>query len=274
MFARQRTNVVTADRNQCPLLAANLLDPCRAGRLAVQYGSWIGPPRLGEHQLRAGQKVVTRVRVVVADDDLLLREGLASLLERSGFEVVGQAGDGNQLVALVREATPDLVVADIRMPPTHTTEGLDAARVIREEFPDIAIMVLSAHVDVEHAMELLASGRSIGYLLKNRVTDVADFVDTLERIANGASVVDPALVSELVSARRRDDPLAALSAREREVLALMAEGRSNAGIAHRLWVTEGTVEKHVRSILTKLNLPETGDDHRRVLAVITFLEAR
>jgi DNA-binding NarL/FixJ family response regulator len=224
--------------------------------------------------IRAGQKVVTRVRVVVADDDLLLREGLASLLDRSGFEVVGQAGDGNQLVTLVREVTPDLVVADIRMPPTHTTEGLDAARLIREEFPDMAIMVLSAHVDVEHAMELLASGRSIGYLLKNRVTDVADFVDTLERIANGASVVDPALVSELVSAQRRDDPLAALSAREREVLALMAEGRSNAGIAHRLWVTEGTVEKHVRSILIKLNLAETGDDHRRVLAVITFLEAR
>jgi DNA-binding NarL/FixJ family response regulator len=217
--------------------------------------------------------VVTGVRVVVADDDLLLREGLASLLVRSGFDVVGQAGDGGRLLALVRECTPELVVADIRMPPTHTTEGLDAARVIREEFPDIAILVLSAHVEVEHAMELLSSGHSIGYLLKSRVTDVADFVETLERIAKGASVVDPALVSELVSVRRRDDPLGALSVREREVLALMAEGRSNAGIAHRLWVTEGTVEKHVRSILTKLDLPETGDDHRRVLAVITFLEA-
>ncbi|MDT5045093.1 MAG: hypothetical protein QOG75_946 [Mycobacterium sp.] len=214
------------------------------------------------------------MRVVVADDDLLLREGLASLLDRSGFDVVGQAADGAQLLALVREKAPELVVADIRMPPTHTTEGLDAARVIREEFPDIAILVLSAHVEVEHAMELLASGHSIGYLLKSRVTDVADFVDTLERIAKGASVVDPALVSELVSARRRDDPLATLSTREREVLELMAEGRSNAGIAHRLWVTEGTVEKHVRSILTKLNLAEAGDDHRRVLAVITFLEAR
>jgi len=217
--------------------------------------------------------VVTGVRVVVADDDLLLREGLASLLVRSGFDVVGQAGDGGRLLALVRECTPELVVADIRMPPTHTTEGLDAARVIREEFPDIAILVLSAHVEVEHAVELLGSGHSIGYLLKSRVTDVADFVETLERIAKGASVVDPALVSELVSVRRRDDPLGALSVREREVLALMAEGRSNAGIAHRLWVTEGTVEKHVRSILTKLDLPETGDDHRRVLAVITFLEA-
>jgi len=273
MFARRRTTAVTADRNQCPLLAANFLDPCCADRpVGAPWG--IGrPPRSQEHELRAGQKVVTRVRVVVADDDLLLREGLASLLDRSGFEVVGQAGDGAQLLAMVRDTKPDLVVADIRMPPTHTTEGLDAARVIREEFPDVAIMVLSAHVDVEHAMELLASGRGIGYLLKNRVTDVADFVDTLERIANGASVVDPALVSELVSTRRRDDPLAALSAREREVLAQMAEGRSNAGIAQRLWVTEGTVEKHVRSILTKLGLAETDDDHRRVLAVITFLES-
>jgi DNA-binding NarL/FixJ family response regulator len=166
------------------------------------------------------------------------------------------------------------VVTDIRMPPTHTTEGLDAARVIREELPATGILVLSAHVDVEHSMELLASGHNIGYLLKSRVTDVADFVDTLERIAKGASVVDPALVAELVSARRRDDPLAALSEREREVLGLMAEGRSNAGIAHRIWVTEGTVEKHVRRILSKLNLPETGDDHRRVLAVVAFLESR
>jgi DNA-binding NarL/FixJ family response regulator len=214
------------------------------------------------------------VRVILADDDVLLREGLASLLTRSGFDVVGQAGTGVQLLALVRDMTPELVVVDIRMPPTHSTEGLDAARAIRNEFPDIAILVLSAHTDVDHAMELLAGGRSIGYLLKTRVTDVDEFVGTLRRIANGASVVDPAVVQELVSARRRNDPLAALSAREREVLALMAEGRSNAGIGHQLWVTEGTVEKHVRSILTKLNLPETGDDHRRVLAVITFLEAR
>jgi len=216
----------------------------------------------------------SRVRVVVAEDDVLLREGLASVLDRSGFEVVGQAGDGVQLLALVRETKPELVVTDIRMPPTNTTEGLDAARVIREELPTTGILVLSAHVDVEHAVELLASGRSIGYLLKSRVTDVADFIDTLQRIAKGASVVDPVLVSELVSARRRDDPLGALSEREREVLALMAEGRSNAGIAHQLWVTEGTVEKHVRSILMKLHLAETADDHRRVLAVITFLDAR
>jgi DNA-binding NarL/FixJ family response regulator len=201
------------------------------------------------------------LRVVLAEDDVLLREGLASLLERSGFVVVGQAGGGAQLLGLVRQEVPELVVVDIRMPPTHTTEGLEAARVIRQEFPGTGIVVLSAHAEVEHAMELLASGRGIGYLLKSRVTDVAEFVETLERIAKGASVVDPALVSELVSARR-------------EVLALMAEGRSNAGIGRRLWVTEGTVEKHVRSILAKLCLSETGDDHRRVLAVVRFLEAR
>ncbi|MFV8171078.1 response regulator transcription factor [Mycolicibacterium peregrinum] len=218
--------------------------------------------------------MTSALRVVVADDDVLLREGLTSLLDRSGFAVVGQAADATELLALVRDQAPQLAVVDIRMPPTHTTEGLDAAKVIRAEFPDTGILVLSAHVDLEHATELLASGHGIGYLLKTRVTDVNDFVETLERIAKGASVVDPALVSELVSARRRDDPLAALSTREREVLMLMAEGRSNAGIARRLWVTEGTVEKHVRSILTKLNLPETGDDHRRVRAVITYLEAR
>jgi serine/threonine-protein kinase PknK len=213
------------------------------------------------------------VRVVVAEDDVLLREGLTSLLDRSGFDVVGQAGDGAQLLAAVRDRTPQLVVADIRMPPTHTTEGLDAARTIREEWPDIAIVVLSAYVDVVHATELLASGHRIGYLLKSRVTDVDDFIDTVERIAKGASVIDPALVAELVSVRRREDPLARLTNREREVLALMAEGLSNAGIAHRMWVAEGTVQKHVRSILAKLNLPETGDDHRRVQAVIAFLDA-
>jgi DNA-binding NarL/FixJ family response regulator len=214
------------------------------------------------------------LRVALADDDVLLREGLASLFERSGFAVVGQAGDGQQLVALVRETLPDLVVADIRMPPTCTTEGLQAAMEIRAERPATAILLLSAYVDVEHAMELLASGRAIGYLLKRRVTNVEDFLDTVHRIAEGASVVDPALVQELVSARRRDDPLAVLSTREVEVLTLMAEGRSNSGIAKRLWVTEGTVEKHVRSILTKLRLPEAEDDHRRVMAVLTFLEAR
>ena len=214
------------------------------------------------------------LRVVLAEDDVLLREGLASLLQRSGLQVVGQAGDGERLLALVGETAPDLVVVDIRMPPTRTTEGLQAAQVIRRQWPQTAILVLSAHVEVEHAMELLASGRGIGYLLKSRATDVAEFLQTLDRVARGGSVVDPALVAELVTARRRSDPLAALSAREHEVLALMAEGRSNAGIARRLWVTEGTVEKHVRSILAKLTLPEADDDHRRVLAVLTFLEAR
>src|SRR5580704_8157835 len=181
-------------------------------------------------------------RVVLADDDVLLREELASI--------------------------------DIRMPPAHATEGLQAARVIREELPGTAIIVLSAHVEVDEAMELLAGGQGLGYLLKSRVTDVAEFIETVERITAGASVVDPSLVQELVRARRRRDPLDVLSPREREVLALMAEGASNAGIAHRIYVTEGTVEKHVRSILTKLDLPESEAEHRRVLAVLRFLDAR
>jgi DNA-binding NarL/FixJ family response regulator len=214
------------------------------------------------------------LRVVLAEDDVLLREGLASLLDRAGFQVVGQAGDPTQLLTLVGAHTPELVVVDIRMPPTHTTEGLEAAQQIRQLHPQTAILVLSAHVEVDHAMALLASGQRIGYLLKSRVTDVEEFLDTLHRVARGGSVVDPALVAELVAARRRDDPLGVLSEREREVLALMAEGRSNAGIARRLWVTEGTVEKHVRSILTKLTLPEAEDDHRRVLAVLTYLDSR
>jgi DNA-binding NarL/FixJ family response regulator len=214
------------------------------------------------------------IRIALADDDVLLREGLASLLERSGFDVVGQAGDAPQLMALIREHEPDLAIVDIRMPPAHATEGLEAARAIREEFPDAGILVLSAHVEVEQAMELLATGQRVGYLLKSRVTDVTEFLETLERIVQGGAVVDPALVQELVTARRRDDPLEDLTPREREVLGLMAEGRSNAGIAHQLWITEGTVEKHVHSILSRLRLPETEDDHRRVLAVITFLEAR
>jgi DNA-binding NarL/FixJ family response regulator len=216
----------------------------------------------------------SRTRVVLAEDEVLLREGVASLLERSGFDIVGQCGEPSELLALVREHRPELAIIDIRMPPSHTREGLDAARVIREEMPEIAILVLSAHVEVEQATDLLASGERSGYLLKTRVTDVDEFIDTLARIVRGGSVVDPALVQELVAARRVDDPLDELTPREREVLSLMAEGRSNAGIARQLWVTEGTVEKHVHSILMKLPLPETEDDHRRVLAVITFLEAR
>jgi DNA-binding NarL/FixJ family response regulator len=196
------------------------------------------------------------------------------LLDRSGFDVVGQAGNGTELLALVRSVRPELAIIDIRMPPTQATEGLQAARVIREELPDTAIIVLSAHVEVDEAMELLAGGQRVGYLLKSRVTDVADFIETVERITAGASVVDPSLVQELVRARRRRDPLDVLSPREREVLALMAEGASNAGIARRIYITEGTVEKHVRSILTKLDLPESDTEHRRVLAVLRFLDAR
>lgn len=229
--------------------------------------------RAGDEPSRNGP-ARTILRVVLAEDDVLFREGLASLLQGADCAVVGQTADAVQLLDVVRAARPDLVVTDIRMPPGQATDGLDAARTIRQEFPGIGILVLSAYAEVDRALELLESGHGVGYLLKSRVSDVRDFLEAMHRIARGGSVVDPALVRELVSARRREDPLALLSAREREVLELMAEGRSNAGIARRLWVTEGTVEKHVRSILAKLNLPETDDDHRRVRAVITFLEAR
>jgi serine/threonine-protein kinase PknK len=212
-------------------------------------------------------------RVVIADDDFLVREGVASLLQRAGFEIVGQAGDADRLLALVRRLNPDLAIVDIRMPPTHSTEGLEAARTIRAELPEVAILVLSAYVDVNHAMELLASGNRLGYLLKRRVTAIDEFVDTLRRLLNGGSVLDSALISELISARRANDPLQELSHRELEVLELMAEGRSNGGIARQLWLSERTVEKHVHSILGKLRLPDTTDDHRRVLAVVTFLKA-
>jgi DNA-binding NarL/FixJ family response regulator len=213
-------------------------------------------------------------RVVLADDDVLLREGLASLLARSGFEVVGQAADSVELISLIRHHEPELAIVDVRMPPGHSTEGLEAARTIHAEFPDTATLILSAHVEVDEAMELLSRGKGVGYLLKSRVTDVEDFIENVERVARGESVVDPGLVQELVKSRRRDDPLDRISPREHDVLALMAQGYSNAGIARRLFVTEGTVEKHVHSLLPKLRLPETGDDHRRVLAVLTFLEQR
>ena len=202
-----------------------------------------------------------------------MREGLASLLEQGGYEVVGQAGDGLEVMHLVRARRPDLAVLDIRMPPAYGTEGLEAARSIREEFPEIAILVLSAHVEVEHAMTLLASGRGSGYLLKSRIAELDEFLDAVARVIRGGSVVDPVLVQELVAARGADDPLENLTRREREVLAVMAEGRSNAGIARRLSITEGTVEKHVTNIMMKLQIPETGDDHRRVLAAIRYLDA-
>jgi DNA-binding NarL/FixJ family response regulator len=213
------------------------------------------------------------VRVVLAEDNVLLREGVAGLLERAGFEVAGQAGDADGLIALVRAQRPDLVVVDIRMPPGHSTEGLSAAMTIRKEFPQIGIMVLSAFVHAEHAVELLSSGQGIGYLLKDRVEDVTEFVASLQRVADGGVVIDPALVQELVRARQDHDPFDMLSAREREVLALMAEGRSNAGIARQIWVAESTVEKHVHSILGKLDLPDSADDHRRVLAVVAYLSS-
>jgi len=213
-------------------------------------------------------------RVVVAEDDVLLREGIASLLDGAGFDVVGQAGDAAGLDGVVREQRPDLAIVDIRMPPTQTWEGLDAARSIRAEFPNVGILLLSAHVEIETAIDLLEGGQGVGYLLKSRVLQVADLVDALERISRGGSVIDPALVQELVVKRNRDDPLAVLTSREREVLELMAEGQSNLGIAGKLFITEGAVEKHVRSILAKLRLPANQDAHRRVLAVLMFLAAR
>jgi DNA-binding NarL/FixJ family response regulator len=213
------------------------------------------------------------VRVALADDNVLLREGVARLLERAGFEITGQAGDAAGLIDLVQARRPDLVVVDIRMPPGHSTEGLGAAKTIREEFPETGIMVLSAFVHTEHAVQLLSSGKGIGYLLKDRVEDVGEFVQALQRVADGGSVIDPALVQDLVRTRRDQGPFDTLSAREREVLALMAEGRTNAGIARQLWLAESTVEKHVHSILGKLDLPDSADDHRRVLAVLAYLSS-
>jgi serine/threonine-protein kinase PknK len=215
-----------------------------------------------------------RGRVVLADDDVLLREGIASLLHGAGYDVVGQAGDPASLTSLVRELSPDLAVIDIRMPPRHASEGIDVARAIRNELPSVGILLLSAHVELETAIDLLDGGESIGYLLKYRVMKSADVIDALDRIAAGGSVMDPALVRELFARKTRNDPLGELTARELEVLALVAEGRSNSGIAHRLCVSEGAVEKHVRSILAKLQLPESDEDHRRVLAVLKFLDAR
>jgi DNA-binding NarL/FixJ family response regulator len=212
--------------------------------------------------------------VVVADDDILVREGVSSILAAAGYDVVGQAGGVEALRTIVEQQSPDLAVIDIRMPPTQSWEGLDAARSIRAEFPRVGILLLSAHVEVETAIDLLERGERIGYLLKSTVLRVDDLLEALERIAGGGSVVDPALVSELFARRLRDDPLAELTPREREVLGLMAEGLSNAGIAARLVVTEGAVEKHVRSILAKLHLPASEDGHRRVLAVLAYLDAR
>jgi serine/threonine-protein kinase PknK len=213
-------------------------------------------------------------RAALADDDVLLREGVARILEQAGFEIVGQTGTSADLIELVERESPELCVIDIRMPPTHKNEGLEAARLIRQRHPETAIVILSAHVQVEPAAELLATGGRTAYLLKSRVTDVDEFVSTLSQVVAGASIVDPSLVQELIEMKRLDDPLDALSPRERDVLTAMAEGRSNTGIAQSLFISEGTLEKHIHSIFMKLRLPDTELDHRRVLAVIRYLKSR
>jgi len=214
------------------------------------------------------------MRVAVADDSALFREGLARLLEGSGFEVVGRAADGGQLLALVEAHRPDIVITDIRMPPDHATEGLVAAAQIRERHPDVAVLLLSQYVETTHALRLLENGAGrIGYLLKDRVSDVRDFTDAVRRVAAGGSAIDPEVVSQLLVRRRRRDLVSDLSDREREVLNLMAEGRSNVAIGASLHLSEKTVEGHVRSIFSKLNLEPAAEDHRRVLAVLTYLKA-
>jgi DNA-binding NarL/FixJ family response regulator len=214
------------------------------------------------------------VRVVIAEDSVLLREGLARLLEDAGFDVVAQTGSAQDLMLKVRSYSPEVVIVDIRMPPTHTDEGLRAAQEIREAHPEVGVLVLSQYVEPGYALDLLAeSAEGVGYLLKDRVSDVADFAAAVRRVGEGGSALDPAIVSQLVGRRRREDPIDTLTAREREVLELMAEGRSNSGIAERLVVTERAVEKHVTSIFGKLRLPPASEDHRRVLAVLAFLRA-
>jgi len=212
------------------------------------------------------------VRVVLAEDSVLLREGVARLLEDAGFEVVGQVDNPDDLLRRIGFSKPDVAIVDIRMPPTHTDEGLQAAKQIRQRFPRVGVLVLSQYVEPGYAMELLSeSSEGVGYLLKDRVSDVEEFAGAVRRVAQGGSALDPAVVAQLVGKKRADDPLDELTAREREVLGLMAEGRSNAGIADRLVVTERAVEKHVTSIFQKLGLPQAAEDHRRVLAVLTYL---
>jgi DNA-binding NarL/FixJ family response regulator len=214
------------------------------------------------------------VRVVVAEDSVLLREGLGRLLADGGFEVVASVGDGPSLVDAVDALRPDLCIVDVRMPPTHTDEGLRAAVEVRRRAPATAILVLSQYVEERYAADLIqGSAQGIGYLLKERVADVGEFLDAVRRVGRGGAALDPEVVAQLLGRRRRSDPLAELTAREREVLGLMAEGRSNAAIAERLVVTEGAVEKHVSSIFAKLRLPTTTADHRRVLAVLAYLRA-
>ena len=214
------------------------------------------------------------MRVVVADDSVLLREGVVRLLEENGFEVVGQAGDADDLIRKVKAHKPDVAVVDIRMPPTNTDDGLRAALEIRAELPDTGVLVLSQYVEEGYALDLVGdSAGGVGYLLKDRVADVERFVDSVRRVADGGSALDPEVVSQLLGRARRDDPLAELTPREREVLELMAEGRSNNAIAEHMVVTERAVEKHVTSIFGKLGLAPAPEDHRRVLAVLAFLRA-
>jgi DNA-binding NarL/FixJ family response regulator len=211
---------------------------------------------------------------VLADDSVLLREGIARLLVDAGFEVVGQVDNADDLVRRVGFSKPEVAIVDIRMPPTHTDEGLRAAAQIRERHPGTGVLVLSQYIEEGYAMDLLAEGAAgIGYLLKDRVADLDRFVDAVRRVGEGGSALDPEVVARLLGRRRREDPLGELSPREREVLGLMAEGRSNHAIAAALVVTERAVEKHVTSIFSKLDLPPTADDHRRVLAVLRYLEA-
>jgi serine/threonine-protein kinase len=214
------------------------------------------------------------MHVVVADDSVLFREGLARLLESSGMEVTGRAGDAAELLVIVDTKQPDIVITDIRMPPTHTTEGLVAAARIRERYPQVAVLLLSHYVETTHALRLLERGAArIGYLLKDRVSDVREFTDAVRRVAGGGSAIDPEVVSQLLVRRRRRDLVGELSERERDVLHLMAEGRSNTAIGATLHLSEKTVEGHVRSIFSKLALEPTVEDHRRVLAVLTYLKA-
>ncbi len=212
------------------------------------------------------------MRVVLADDSVLLREGIARLLADAGFDVVGQSANAEDLMLKVRSYSPDVAIVDIRMPPTNTTEGLEAAKQIRESYPSVGVLLLSQHIEAGYALELLQdNAEGVGYLLKDRVSDVNEFADAVRRVGEGGSALDPAVVSRLVGRRRVDDPLADLTPREREVLELIAQGRSNQAIADRLVVTPRAVEKHVTSIFGKLRLPATADDHRRVRAAVAFL---
>jgi DNA-binding NarL/FixJ family response regulator len=212
------------------------------------------------------------LRIVIAEDTVLLREGLAGLLEDAGHEIVARVGDAQALMAVVAEHEPDLAIVDVRMPPDYEDEGMRAAADIRRAHPHTAVLVLSQHVETRHTLELVGAG-GFGYLLKHRVLDVDDFLDAARRVSEGGSALDPEVVATLLSPHPHEDMLSELTPREREVLALMAEGRTNAAIAKRLWLTERTVETHVRSILSKLGLPISGDDHRRVLAVLAYLRA-